>query len=131
MKFLHLRFASVRVRVLHREREKAKNQAADHAGEFHLEGARARNDITRGVGTGGIVTRRVGGAGGAIGAHVGADVVVSSAQGGVTGGVGAGGVVVFRVGGPGGTSGARVGADILVGGAQGGIARGRCASAGG
>ena len=43
----------------HCEREEAKNQA-DHAGEFHLERARARNDVARGVGTGGIVARRVG-----------------------------------------------------------------------
>ena len=75
MRFPRLRFSSAR--DLHREREEAQQQEADHGGGFHNGVARTGDHVAGCVGAGGVVTRRVGGAGGARGAGIRGDVLAS------------------------------------------------------
>ena len=61
---------------LHREREKAKHQEADHGGGFHNGVARTGDNVAFCVGAGGVITLLVGGGAFALGADVGFDVLV-------------------------------------------------------
>ena len=99
MKFPRLRFASVR--DLHREREKAEHQEADHGGGFHNGVARTgdRDEVAFRVGAGGVVTRHVDGGAVTLGADVGFDVLVGGARSFVARRVGTGGRIACRVGG--------------------------------
>ena len=130
MKFPRLRFASVR--DLHREREKAEHQEADHGGGFHNGVARTgdRDEVAFCVGAGCVITRLVDGGAFTLGADVGFDVLVGGARSFVARRVGAGCVVTCRVGGAGGARGAGVRGDVLVGSTQGGVTSGRRATAG-
>ena len=119
------------VRDLHREREKAEHQEADHGGGFHNGVARTGDNVAGCVGAGGVVTRRVGGSAFTLGADVGFDVLVGGAQSFVARRVRTTGRIACRVGGAGGTRDAGVRGDVLVSGADCGGAGGRAGGADG